>query len=61
MFRYLPIVLIGVLSTLAAFAAGATDDLPATVQVLFVACLALFFAALVAGTSTATQVSGDET
>jgi hypothetical protein len=61
MFRYLPLVLVGVLSALASFAAGISEDLPATVQIVFVACMALFFAALLAGTSSAPPAPGDET
>jgi hypothetical protein len=49
MLRFLPLVLVGVLSALAAFAAGVTEDFPAIAQIVLVACLALFFGALLFG------------
>ncbi len=51
MFRYLQLGLVGALCALAAFAVGVTEELPAGVQVVFVSCLALFFGALLAGTT----------
>lgn len=49
--RFLPAILVGALSASAAFAAGVAIDLPAIVEFAFVACLALFFAAVLAGTT----------
>jgi hypothetical protein len=51
MLRYLQLVVAGVLCALAAFAAGMTEELPASVEIVFVACLALCFGALLASTT----------
>ena len=49
MFRYVPLVLVGSLCSLAAFALGVSEDVPTAAQVTFVAALAIFFGALLAG------------
>ena len=49
MFRYLPLMFIGCLCALAAFAAGVGADVPLAAQVVFVASLAIFFGALLIG------------
>lgn len=51
MLRYLQLTLVGVLCALAAFAAGAAEVLPPGVEVVFIACLALAFGALLASTA----------
>lgn len=53
MLRYLHVVLVGTLFALAAFAAGIDTDLPTIVQVVLVACMALFLGALMAGVADA--------
>jgi hypothetical protein len=50
MFRLLSLALVGMLLSLTAFAAGADEDLPASIQFVFVACSALLFAVLLAVT-----------
>lgn len=49
MFRYVPLILVGLLCGLAAFALGASENVPTAAQVTFVAALAIFFGALLAG------------
>jgi formate hydrogenlyase subunit 4 len=49
MFRYVPLMLVGTLCALAAFAAGISEDIPMGAQIVFVATLAIFFGALLAG------------
>jgi len=49
MFRYVPLLLVGTLCALAAFALGISEDVPMAAQVAFVASLAIFFGALLAG------------
>ena len=58
MFRLMAVILVAGLSGLAAFAAGASDDLPAIVEIPLVACMALFFGALLASTSLRPSKSG---
>ncbi len=50
MFRLLSLALVGMLLSLTAFAAGAEEDLPASIQFVLVACSALLFAVLLAVT-----------
>jgi hypothetical protein len=59
MLRYLQLAIAGVLCALAAFAAGITEELPASVEVVLVACLALCFGGLLA--STTAPVGNDRT
>ena len=49
MFRYVPLMLVGSLCALAAFAAGISEDVPMGAQIVFVTTLAIFFGALLAG------------
>jgi hypothetical protein len=51
MLRYLQLAIAGVLCALAAFAAGITEELPASVEIVLVACLALCFGGLLASTT----------
>jgi hypothetical protein len=53
MLRFVPVVIVGTLCASAAFGAGAIIDMPAIVEFGFVTCLALFFAAVLAGTTNA--------
>lgn len=55
MLRYLHVVLVGALAALAAFAAGTDTDLPTSVQIVLVACMALFLGALMAGVASAAR------
>ena len=55
MLRFVPVAIVGTLCASAAFAAGAVIDLPAVVEFVFVTCLALFFAAVLAGAAGASS------
>lgn len=59
MLRFLPVVLVGTLCASAAFAAGVAGDVPAIAEFVFVVCLALFFAAVLAGTANAASSPSD--
>jgi len=61
MFRYLPLILVGALCALAAFAAGISEDVPMAAQIVFVATLAIFFGALLAGLAGGQREEADVT
>jgi hypothetical protein len=55
MLRFLQLTMAGVLCALAAFAAGITEALPASVEIVLVACLALCFGGLLASTTASAE------
>jgi purine-cytosine permease-like protein len=59
MLRFVPVVIVGTVCASAAFGAGAVADMPAIAEFAFVTCLALFFAAVLAGTTNAASSEGD--